>query len=110
MLAGSIKASISPSLWAPNTGIEVHFDQREFDLKCEWGLDGLLALQPFSDAIVIVDILSFQRLLISRIKYGICLTQAQADWLDPPSTEGAKHGADARLGIRHLGAQLVRTQ
>jgi 2-phosphosulfolactate phosphatase len=37
----------------------VYFDQAEHDLKCEWGLEGLLALQPASDAVVIVDVLSF---------------------------------------------------
>jgi 2-phosphosulfolactate phosphatase len=37
----------------------VHFNQSEYDLRCEWGLEGLLALQPASDAVVIVDVLSF---------------------------------------------------
>jgi 2-phosphosulfolactate phosphatase len=37
----------------------VHFDQAEYDLRCEWGLEGLLALRESSDAIVIVDVLSF---------------------------------------------------
>jgi 2-phosphosulfolactate phosphatase len=37
----------------------VHFDQSEYDLRCEWGLEGLLTLQPASDAVVIVDVLSF---------------------------------------------------
>ena len=35
------------------------FDQGEFELRCEWGLEGLLALQPAADAMVIVDVLSF---------------------------------------------------
>ncbi len=34
-------------------------NQSKYDVKCEWGLEGLLALKPFSDAIVIVDVLSF---------------------------------------------------
>jgi len=37
----------------------VYFDQAGYDLKCEWGIDGLRALQPASDAVVIVDVLSF---------------------------------------------------
>lgn len=37
----------------------MHFDQAGYDLRCEWGLEGLLALQDGSDAIVIVDVLSF---------------------------------------------------
>lgn len=35
------------------------FDQAEYDLRCEWGLQGLLNLSPISDAVVVVDILSF---------------------------------------------------
>jgi 2-phosphosulfolactate phosphatase len=46
-------ASVSGNL------IQVLFDQAEFDLRCEWGMQGLLNLSPISDAAVIVDILSF---------------------------------------------------
>ena len=35
------------------------FDQREFDVRCEWGEAGLRQLVASSDAIVIVDVLSF---------------------------------------------------
>lgn len=35
------------------------FDQAEYDLRCEWGLQGLLNLSPISDAVVVVDILPF---------------------------------------------------
>ena len=34
-------------------------NQAEYDLRCEWGLQGLLNLSPISDAVVVVDILSF---------------------------------------------------
>ena len=37
----------------------MHFDQAAYDLKCEWGGEGLSALQPHSNAVVIVDVLSF---------------------------------------------------
>ncbi|MES1256886.1 MAG: hypothetical protein ABUS51_00590 [Acidobacteriota bacterium] len=37
----------------------MHFDQAGYDLKCEWGLEGLRALQANCDAVVIVDVLSF---------------------------------------------------
>jgi 2-phosphosulfolactate phosphatase len=37
----------------------VHFNQVEYDLRCEWGIRGVRSLAPISDAIVIVDILSF---------------------------------------------------
>jgi 2-phosphosulfolactate phosphatase len=35
------------------------YDQAEFDIRCEWGLQGVEALAPISDVLVIVDILSF---------------------------------------------------
>lgn len=35
------------------------FDQAEYDLRCEWGLPGLLCLARISDAVVVVDVLSF---------------------------------------------------
>ncbi|MBW4560749.1 MAG: 2-phosphosulfolactate phosphatase [Mojavia pulchra JT2-VF2] len=35
------------------------YDQLEFDLRCEWGAQGVAQLAPISDVIVIVDILSF---------------------------------------------------
>jgi 2-phosphosulfolactate phosphatase len=35
------------------------YDQAEHAIRCEWGLQGVLELAPISDAIVIVDVLSF---------------------------------------------------
>jgi 2-phosphosulfolactate phosphatase len=35
------------------------FDQAEFDLRCEWGEDGVVQLAAISDVVVIVDVLSF---------------------------------------------------
>jgi 2-phosphosulfolactate phosphatase len=35
------------------------FDQSAFDIRCEWGTNGVRQLAPISDAIIIVDILSF---------------------------------------------------
>jgi 2-phosphosulfolactate phosphatase len=34
-------------------------DQRDYDIRCEWGLAGLNALLAGSEAVVIVDVLSF---------------------------------------------------
>ena len=36
-----------------------HLSQSAFELRCAWGLHGLTALAPISDAVVIVDVLSF---------------------------------------------------
>jgi 2-phosphosulfolactate phosphatase len=35
------------------------FNQSEFQLRCEWGFQGVAQLAPISDVIIIVDILSF---------------------------------------------------
>lgn len=35
------------------------YDQSEFDLRCEWGSQGVAQLAPISDVVVIVDVLSF---------------------------------------------------
>lgn len=35
------------------------YDQAEFDIRCEWGEQGVLQLAPISDVVIIVDVLSF---------------------------------------------------
>jgi 2-phosphosulfolactate phosphatase len=35
------------------------FHQGDYDIRCEWGEDGMLALSQYSDVVIIVDILSF---------------------------------------------------
>lgn len=35
------------------------FDQRGYDIRCEWGGRGVTALAPISDVVVVVDVLSF---------------------------------------------------
>lgn len=35
------------------------YNQSEFDIKCEWGNNGIKELSPVSDVIIIVDVLSF---------------------------------------------------
>ncbi|MXY97401.1 MAG: hypothetical protein F4Z29_06535 [Gemmatimonadetes bacterium] len=37
----------------------MYFDQGSFDIRCEWGLEGLQELLPVSRAVVIIDVLSF---------------------------------------------------
>lgn len=36
-----------------------YFNQHDYDLRCEWGLEGINQLTPVSDAIIIVDVISF---------------------------------------------------
>lgn len=35
------------------------FDQAQFDIRCEWGKQGVFQLAPISDVVIIVDVLSF---------------------------------------------------
>lgn len=35
------------------------YDQSEFDLRCEWGAQGVSQLASISDVVIIVDVLSF---------------------------------------------------
>jgi len=35
------------------------FDQSDFDVRCEWGENGVQLLAPVSDVVIIVDVLSF---------------------------------------------------
>lgn len=35
------------------------YDQSEFELRCEWGEQGVAQLAPISDVVIIVDVLSF---------------------------------------------------
>src|SRR5262249_3031061 len=35
------------------------FDQSDFDVRCEWGENGVRQLAPVSDVVIIVDVLSF---------------------------------------------------
>lgn len=35
------------------------FDQADFQVRCEWGAEGLRELAPVSDVVILVDILSF---------------------------------------------------
>ena len=34
----------------------VHYDQAEYDLRCEWGLAGVQALAQISDVLIVVDV------------------------------------------------------
>ena len=35
------------------------FTQADFDIRCEWGLQGVLHLAPISDIVILVDVFSF---------------------------------------------------
>jgi 2-phosphosulfolactate phosphatase len=37
----------------------MYFDQTEFSVRCEWGLEAVTRFSPTSDAVIIVDVISF---------------------------------------------------
>ena len=46
------------------------FDQAEFDIRCEWGVQGVQQLAPISDVIIIVDVLSFSTCVEVAVSRG----------------------------------------
>ncbi len=46
------------------------FDQSEFDIRCEWGSHGARELAPISDAVIIVDLMSFSTSVSIAIARG----------------------------------------
>jgi 2-phosphosulfolactate phosphatase len=70
----------------------MHFDQREYDLKCEWGLEGLAALEPTADAVVIVDVLSFSTAVDIALSRGASVLPYR--WKDDSAARfAAENGA-----------------
>ncbi len=46
------------------------FDQREWDIRFEWGLEGALRLAPVSDVLIVVDVLSFSTCVDISVSRG----------------------------------------
>lgn len=51
----NIRGSFSDATYIEN----MMYDQRDFDIRCEWGERGVSVLAPISDVVIIVDVLSF---------------------------------------------------
>jgi 2-phosphosulfolactate phosphatase len=75
----------------------VHSDQTEYDLRCEWGLSGLLAVAGSSDVVVIVDVLSFSTAVDIAVSNGACVLPYR--WKD----ESAKRFASEKRAILASG-------
>lgn len=46
------------------------YDQAEFDVRCEWGEKGVASLAPISDAVIIVDVMSFSTAVAVAVGRG----------------------------------------
>ncbi|MBD2336688.1 2-phosphosulfolactate phosphatase [Calothrix sp. FACHB-156] len=64
------------------------FDQAEFNLRCEWGVQGVVKLAPISDVIIIVDVLSFSTATEIATNNGAIIYPYQ--WRDDSAIDYAK--------------------
>ena len=70
------------------------FEQAEYALRCEWGLQGLLRLAPVSDAVVVVDVLSFSTVVDIVVARGGSVLPYR--WKDETA---ARYGAEKRAQV-----------
>ncbi len=64
------------------------FNQSEFDLRCEWGQQGVIQLVPISDVVIIVDVLSFSTAVEIATNNGAIIFPYQ--WKDSSALNYAK--------------------
>ncbi|MEO0355251.1 MAG: 2-phosphosulfolactate phosphatase [Cyanobacteria bacterium P01_A01_bin.3] len=70
------------------------FDQADFDIRCEWGQQGISQLAPISDVVIIVDALSFSTSVDIATSRGAIAFPYQ--WRDG-STQAFADSMDAEL-------------
>jgi 2-phosphosulfolactate phosphatase len=68
------------------------FDQAAFEIRCEWGMQGVLQLAPISDVIIVVDVLSFSTCLDIANSRGAIVFPYQ--WQDDAKTYAQSIGAE----------------
>jgi 2-phosphosulfolactate phosphatase len=47
-----------------------YFDQSDYQIRCEWGLQGVTTLAPHADVVIIVDVLSFSTAVDIAVSRG----------------------------------------
>ncbi len=62
--------------------------QAAYDLRCEWGSEGLLHLAPGSDAVIVIDVLSFTTAVDIAIANGASILPYR--WKDDSAGEYAR--------------------
>ena len=78
------------------------FDQSKYDLRCEWGLKGLRAVAPESDAVVVVDVLSFSTAVDIAVANGAVVLPYQ--WKDDSAVRYAEE-KNARLASKRCSQE-----
>jgi len=71
------------------------FDQSSYDIRCEWGAQGIAALAPTSDVVIIVDVMSF----------STCVAVAASRGAEVHPWRS--HGASAVSHAHAIGAELA---
>lgn len=71
------------------------FTQSEFDIRCEWGLQGVIALAPISDVIIIVDVFSFTTCVEIATQQGALIYPYRGD-----DAAGFARSVDAELAAK----------
>lgn len=73
------------------------FNQLEFDLRCEWGHQGVIQFVPISDVVIIVDVLSFSTAVEIATNKGAIIFPYQ--WKDSSAINYAK-SIEAQLATK----------
>jgi hypothetical protein len=79
-----------------------YFDQAQFDIRCEWGLQGVQQIVN-SDVIIIVDVLSFTTSVDVAVSRGSTIFPYR--WKDETATtrrDTARSSAEISSVLRHL--------
>jgi 2-phosphosulfolactate phosphatase len=79
----------------------VHWDQAEYDLRCEWGLPGVKALAPISDVLIVVDVLVFSTSVDMALARGASVLPYR--WRDSSAKAFAKSKGALLAGARNAG-------
>lgn len=78
------------------------FDQAKFEVRCEWGAQGILQLAPISDVVIIVDILSFSTCIDIANSRGAIVFPYQ--WQDD-SVKVFAHAVNAEIAEKRGNSQ-----
>jgi 2-phosphosulfolactate phosphatase len=91
--------------------LQLVFDQAEFDIRCEWGEQGVARLAPISDVVIIVDVMSFSTCVEIAVSRGAIVYPCR--WKDgtagdlADSVGGVLAGKRGRSGYSLSPASLL---